>query len=130
MPVYTFPLILYISHGMYIRMKKLFTMRVEESELAVWKEKAGEKPVAEWIRERCGDAVSGVRETEGVPAPSGRKPVSDESTVRYCNHDFGYGAGKCPYGNCSNRNPKEVARCPHGTEKGYRCWQCGGKANV
>jgi hypothetical protein len=65
-----------------------------------------------------------------VPTPKRREPVPVEASGGPCDHDFGYGVGKCPYGTCRNRNKKAKVRCEHGTEKGFRCWQCGGLANV
>jgi len=63
-----------------------------------------------------------------VPTPKRREPVPVEAGGGPCDHDFGYGVGKCPYGTCRNRNKKAKVRCEHGTEKGFRCWQCGGMA--
>ena len=118
--------------------KKLYTMKIEEVELAEWKVKAGERSLVDWIREKCnarpkeqseGDfGISNVSRGGEVPAPKGRDAVPVVAGPGVCSHDFGYGPGKCPYGSCPNRNEKAKVRCEHGTEKGYRCWQCRGVA--
>jgi hypothetical protein len=100
------------------------------------------KTVSEYAREKLLAEPTAGKEESGddrVPElPGGgevrearrREPVATKPLGGPCDHDFGYGPGKCPYAQCRNANPKAVARCKHGTEKGYRCWQCGGKAVV
>jgi hypothetical protein len=106
--------------------------RLPSAELEEWKRKAGEngESLSEWVRGRCNEersAVPDVQRVEPVREAKRREPAAD-AMGQPCDHDFGYGPGKCPYAHCRNANPKAVARCKHGTEKGYRCWQCGGKA--
>ena len=100
--------------------KKLFTMKVEEEELAEWKAKAGTQSLAAWIKERCSGEDSRVpdvpREAE-VPASRRRKSVTR-------------GIEGLPVVGEQPTGSEEGPKCRHGIGKGYHCWQCGGLAQT
>lgn len=92
---------------MYTHMGRV-DIRVPDAELERWRELSHEegKSLSEWIRERC--RVQGMREGAEVRADGGREFDAGEGMER------------------KTKGPKKVKVCVHGTEKGYRCWQCGG----
>jgi hypothetical protein len=100
-------------------MKTTISLRIEEEELGMWKEKAGERTLSEWIREQCNLTAEGqavVLKTEervnGEKKRSGGKKLPREPEIsverggagvrepvsELCNHD--YGPGKCPIPGC------------------------------
>lgn len=86
--------------------------------MASWKAQAAKagKKLAEWIRERCNGAVPEVRADAEIPAPKRRKPAAGELDLPVLGEQHEAKSGK--------------PVCEHGVEKGWRCWQCGGIANV
>lgn len=95
------------------------SLRVPEADYEEWKKKAGDRALSDWIRERCNESggVPSVREEDGVRAPGGRKSGAK-------------GIDGLPVlGKGVERGVTERV-CPHGTPRGYHCWQCGGLAEV
>lgn len=126
-------------------------LRVPDVDLAKWKQRADAAglTVSDWIREKCrlgeANAIPDLPKDRDVHPPAKRgvdhvknaeKPAITalreqipELTV----------AAELPSGSVLDRLPvvgeQHVAKpgaktCKHGTQKGYRCWQCGGLANV
>lgn len=99
-------------------MKKIFRDRariviyLDRQELDAVKEEAGDIPLSNWCRKKLFNGKNedlrsaDLPRSEEVPVPKQR------------------GAGR------SERIRAPVPSCEHGTEKGYRCWQCGGMAKI
>lgn len=94
-------------------------IRVPKSELEAWKGTAADSGTlfSEWVREAC--EAYAAPESEVMPsATESVRPKSGQS-IR-----AGVVTGE------HRAVEKTSAKCKHGTEKGYRCWQCGGMAKV
>ena len=86
-----------------------FKLRLSAEEMGEWKRKAAEggKSLALWIREKCNEGVVLSRGVES--RPTGILTAPAQPVI----------AGA-----------RKIRQCPHGIGSGYRCWQCGGMAQV
>jgi hypothetical protein len=107
-----------------MRVTVIFT----DEEYGKVKERAGLIPLSRWIKSRvieessgkeeggASDRVPDVRGDVEVRAPRRRKPSADELDLPV--------VGEGP------KRDVEGPKCKHGVAKGWRCWQCGGKAII
>ena len=105
---------------------KEWKLRVSEQELSEWKAAAAEEGMllSEWIREVCNGEIQASPKSDGLP------DVRKDGGIRVSERGVDSGVGvEVPVPN-ADKARKPVATCKHGTEKGWRCWQCGGKAVV
>lgn len=83
--------------------------------------RAAGKTVVEWAREvlvELGDAKA-VREAGGLPL-AGRRVAAPERLPGESVAAVAVGDGE--------EHGRKPRTCKHGTERGFRCWQCGGLA--
>jgi hypothetical protein len=94
---------------------RVIHVRVTDDQMNKITEMANGRSVGEFIRSRVFD-------TTPAPVESPRRP-----TVIVEGHPV---LAKLPVG-VTRGMPKAGAKlCPHGVEKGWNCWQCGGMAKA
>jgi hypothetical protein len=116
-------------------MRKLFTERtrlvvyVEASDLTRLTEKARSegRTVVEWARE----TLLGELETDSeLPRPERVRVAERRANTVGVEEVHGRGVSAAPVLADKPTKRAKGKYCKHGTQKGYRCWQCGGMAII
>jgi hypothetical protein len=92
---------------------KALLLKIEEEIYIQWKARAKAEglTLSAWIRSRCNEVAQVQRETVLPPSPVESRNEQLQKVRQ-------------------NAQPRSKATCEHGTEKGYRCWQCRGIAKI
>jgi len=108
-------------------------VRVSEEKVLRWIRAAeeAERSLSDWIRRSLDRAASGVAErVDARPLPEDEQS-SDKGRVEKVSRQVPRERTSPVAGANPVPTTKKVAMaCPHGTEKGWNCWKCGGLAKV
>src|SRR5580700_9155893 len=103
-------LVIYMENSDLVRLTE-YSRERGKTVVEVGRELILEGLVAEVQANSVGDGIPPVREDGGVRVDGGGPNPAVGGEGAPCDHDFGYGVGKCPYGTCRNRNKKAKVRC-------------------
>ena len=110
---------------------KTIKLRLPSEELDQWKREAESQAMtlSAWVRWKCGSVF-----VENVKPIEFEIPIEAESLHEAATMVKMKMLAERPpvmMDELREKFPKKISKtCPHGTEKGYRCWNCGGLAKI
>lgn len=140
-------LFLYTTLHLYTHSRKCTHMarvdvRVPDVDLLAWKERAATAglSLSDWIRWKCAEVktIPDVPQARRVRGAT-RRNADSPGAIGLPEPSSDHGVDSKTPANPIERLPvlgekpavrKGAKTCVHGRAQGYRCWQCGGKANV